>query len=92
MNPEDVARQAKALGRLDDMGGWDGWVALAEYLTELADSMGEAIELDIIAFCCEYSHYDSREELKEDLQKDSIEDIEDQIVAEFDGGIIVHAF
>lgn len=54
---------------------YEGKVALYEYLTQLSDDIGEDIELDPIAFCCEYTEYDSFE----DLQKDhpQVKDMED---------------
>jgi uroporphyrinogen-III decarboxylase len=38
----------------DDNFSYDGKRVLFEYLQDLEDSTGEEIELDVIAFCCEY--------------------------------------
>lgn len=35
--------------------GYNGWNAIGDYLESLSDDMGEDIEVDIIAICCEYS-------------------------------------
>ena len=44
---------------------YDGLGALFDYIEELENDMGEEIEFDPIALCCEYSEYDSFEEFKE---------------------------
>jgi hypothetical protein len=54
---------------------YDGLGALFDYIEELENDMGEDIEFDPIALCCEYSEYDSFEELKDDY--DNIESIDD---------------
>ena len=41
---------------------YDGLKALFEYLEQLGDDIGEEIELDVIALCCEYAEYDSLKE------------------------------
>lgn len=50
-----------------DMGrneqfSYEGKKALFEYLEQLAEDMGEPIELDVIALCCDYSDYATIEE------------------------------
>ena len=39
--------------------GYDGWLAIGDYLEQLGDDMGENIEVDIVGICCEYSMADS---------------------------------
>jgi hypothetical protein len=34
-----------------------GRIALYDYLESLSDDIGEDIELDVVALCCEYSEY-----------------------------------
>lgn len=41
---------------------YEGKKALYEYLEQLSDDMGEDIELDVIALCCEYSEYATADE------------------------------
>ena len=36
---------------------YEGRKALFEYLEDLEDDIGEEIELDVIALCCEYEEY-----------------------------------
>jgi hypothetical protein len=38
---------------------YHGLKALYEHLEQLSDDMGEDIELDIVAICCDYTEYDS---------------------------------
>ena len=59
---------------------YEGLSALYDYLEDYEDSTGEQIELDVIAFCCEYSEYESLAEFQEDYGEDykSLEDIENQ--------------
>jgi len=56
----------------------EGRQALYDYLTQLEDDLGEKIELDVIAICCEYSEYENLEDFQKNYSKDyeSIEDIE----------------
>ena len=55
-----------------------GLFALYDYLEQLEDDIGEEIELDVIALCCEYAEYDSLAEFQEDYGEDyqTIGDIE----------------
>ena len=53
-----------------------GLEALFNYLENLADDIGQNIEMDVIAFCVEYTEYDSFEELNEDYSHLNIKDLE----------------
>ena len=55
-----------------------GLFALFDYLEQLEDDIGEEIELDVIALCCEYAEYDSLAEFREDYGEDynTMQDIE----------------
>ena len=59
VTPYDMERRAHAFERYDQLGGYAGIHALHEYLETLAEDMGEPIELDIVALCCDWAHYDS---------------------------------
>ena len=39
--------------------GYNGWNAIGDYLENLSDDIGEDVEVDIVAICCEYSMSDS---------------------------------
>ena len=43
----------------------EGLHALYDWLEDYADDTGEDYELDVIALCCDFTEYESLEELKE---------------------------
>ena len=55
--------------------------ALYEYLTDLEEDIGEEIELDVIAICCDFTEYESLDELidafyhEDDEQPEMMEDV-----------------
>jgi len=75
---------------------YEGLIALYDYLEDYEDSTGEQIELDVIAFCCEYSEYESLAEFQQDYGEDyqSIEEIEHatQVIMIDDNSFIIQAF
>jgi hypothetical protein len=83
------------MGRGDNFT-YGGLIALYDYLEDCEDSTGEQIELDVIAFCCEYSEYDSLAEFQQDYGEDyqSIEEIEHatQVIMIDDTSFIIQAF
>jgi len=54
---------------------YEGKRALYDYLIEYEDDTGTELELDPIAFCCDFAEYESLEEIKSEY--DSIESMED---------------
>lgn len=89
----DFYNEFKAYDRLDNFS-YEGLVALYEYLENLYEDLGETYELDVIELCCEFTEYESFEELQVDYP--SIEDFDDlhnyTPVIEFDGGVIIVDF
>ena len=77
INEYDFIDAFKKMGRTDNFSN-SGLIALYEYLTMLGDDLGQPIELDVIALCCEYAEYDNLEELQADYSEDyqTIGDIE----------------
>jgi hypothetical protein len=87
---------------------YDGACALMEYLKDLSEEIGENIEYDPIAFCCDFTEYETIGMLCDDYsnapQADDYSDPDDweeaakewlrdnTQVIEFDGGIIIQAF
>ena len=73
---------------------YEGLQALYEYLTNLEDDMGEQIEFDPIAICCDYTEYKNLDEIKKEYDDiKTIEDLEEQTsVIQFDEGLILHAY
>jgi hypothetical protein len=54
----------RAFRMADRLQGWtqDGLFALFEYIEELESDLGEEMELDVIAFDCEFTEWESIEE------------------------------
>jgi len=75
---------------------YEGLNALYDYLEDLGDDIGEPIELDVIAFCCEYAEYESLQEFQEDYSEDyqSLEEIEHatQVIMIDDTSFIIQQF
>ena len=73
-----------------------GLSALYEYLEQLEEDIGNPIELDVIAICCEYAEYESLEEFQEDYGEDyqSIDEIEQvtTVITVDDDGFIILQF
>ena len=59
VSPSDMARRAQVFERYEQLGGYGGINALHDWLTDLAEGTGAPIELDVIALCCEWAHYDN---------------------------------
>jgi len=57
---------------------YDGLKVLFEHLEEYENSTGEEIEFDVIAICCDYSEYETKKELLENYDYETIEEIEEQ--------------
>ena len=102
MTTGEIADQLRA----DDNAAWSykGSRAMAEYLEELEESLGEELEFDRVAIRCDYSEYESAVEAATDYgwKADEDEDEQEASAAEwlgrrtaaipFDGGIIVQGF
>lgn len=79
---------------------YEGLCALYDYLEQLSDDIGENIELDVVAICCDYTEYKSLKDCASD-RGDSIylggkrylKFLQDRTtVIEFNGGIIIGNF
>ena len=83
------------MGREDNFS-YAGLSALFDYLEQYEDDMGEEIELDVIALCCEYTEYDSLAEFRNDYGEDynTMEDIEykTQVIMIDDDSFIIQQF
>lgn len=84
------------MGRGDQFS-YEGLIALFDYLEMLEDDIGEPIELDVIALCCEYSEYDNLKEFQNDYgdEYESLDDIENDttlIKIEGEEGFIIRQF
>lgn len=60
---------------------YEGKRALFEYLEQLSDDIGEDIELDTVALCCEYDEYENFDDIRDTysdyFKKHNINSIED---------------
>lgn len=71
---------------------YDGAKALMEYLDQLSDDIGEHIEYDPIALCCEYAEYNSLNEYNKihDTDFNSWDDLaQETTIIEFDNGCAI---
>ena len=61
---------------------YDGLTALYEYLEQLSEDIGEDIELDVIAICCDYSEYENLKDFQNQYSDDyqNIEQIENKTI------------
>ena len=60
-----------------DNFSYEGKKALFEYLQEYEQSTDEQIEFDYIALCCEYSEYDTEQDLLQEYQSSSLDYLRD---------------
>lgn len=66
-----------------------GLRALFEYLEDLEDDIGEEMELDVIALCCEFSE-EPLEDVLENYNLPDIEEMQDNsLVIELDNGNVL---
>jgi len=63
------------IDRENNFSYW-GRIALFEYFEQLEEDLGEQIEFDPIAICCEYTEYKSLDELNEVYGKE-FEDLDE---------------
>lgn len=101
-----INKQKEDGGSYGNNFSWEGAKAVQDYYDQLSDDLEEDIEFDPIAWCCEYSEYDSFEGFKNDTgwtdskgvhegyeNIKTLDDLRDNTtVIEFDGGIIVGEF
>jgi len=73
----------------------DGLQCLYDYLIELEEGIGEEIEFDVIAICCEFSEYKDLKEISEAYGEDfeDLENLRDYTqVIECDNSIIIQDY
>ena len=101
INEYDFIKEFHKMGRGNNFST-SGLIALYEYLEMLGDDLGQEIELDVIALCCEYAEYDNLEEFEADYGREfsnidkrfkySIEDTTTMIPIEGTDGFIIQNF
>ena len=61
----------------------EGLQILWDHLEQLEDDLSEELELDVIAFCCDYSEGDYLDLLSElDIDEEDLEDLDEDEIAE----------
>lgn len=93
INFQEFRDAFKNMGRENNFT-YEGQRALFDYLEELEENTGAPIELDVIGLCCDYTEYESFEDIQANYPKiKDIDDLKDHTtVIEFDGGIIIGYF
>jgi len=95
INQYDFIDAFRKMGR-ENSFSYNGLVALHEYLEMLEDDLGQEIELDVIALCCEYAEYDNLEEFQADYgnEYETIEDIQNatSVIMIDDDSFIIQQF
>lgn len=76
----DFLEEFEKHGR-ENQFSYEGKKALYNYLNELGEDLGEPIELDVIAICCDFTEYSDLKEFNDDYsysinEVDSIDDID----------------
>ena len=56
---------------------YDGLNSLFDYFEELEEDMGQELDFDPIAICCEYSEYENLNEIKKSYSSVEINNIDD---------------
>ena len=79
--------------RPDDFS-YDALEALYTYLDDLSDDIGEPLELDVIAICCDFAEYTTVAEALEAYSLESLDDLYDNtLVLELaNGGLVIQQF
>jgi hypothetical protein len=75
------------MGR-DTQFSYEAKRALYDYLTDLEADMGEPIELDVIALCCEYQEIEDTEDCYRDYVGDEASR-EEFIIANLESSVLV---
>ena len=57
---------------------YDGLTALYDYLTQYEESCDTELEFDPIAYCCEYTEFDSFEDVKKNYDVETLEKLQDK--------------
>ena len=59
---------------------YDGLTTLYEHLIQYEQDTGEELEFDPIAYCCEFSEYDSFEDVKKNYDVEDLEHLEQNTI------------
>ncbi len=94
-NGDELRHEFQSYGRGEQFSRW-GFDALFKYFDEFSEDIGEDIQLDVIALCCEWSEYDSIEKACDqyDNEIQTADDLNDHTLLLFldNGGVMVRDF
>ena len=79
----------------EDNFSYEALQALFNWIEEYEEDIGEEIELDVIALCCEFTEYESLEELQESYTDiKSLDDLYDhtQVIELDNGGFVIQDY
>ena len=77
INLHEFRNEFDEYGRSENFS-YKGLEVLFDHLEDLGDDLGEEIELDVIAICCEFTEYENLEELQQNYNDiETMEDLED---------------
>jgi hypothetical protein len=71
---------------------YKGAKVVQEFMENLSEETGKDIEFDPIAWCCEFSEYDSMEEIKRDYNIKTMEELENNTMVLSDNPIVIQEF
>ena len=98
INKSQFADAFKSAGRQDQFS-YHGLNALFDHLEEYGDGCDEEVTLDVIALCCDFSEYATATECALAYGYDSPSEtqakewlLENTILIEFNGGVIIQNF
>jgi len=76
MNEFDFKNEFKKI-RPDNFS-YDGLTALYDYLIQYEENCDTELEFDPIAYCCEYTEFDSFEDVKKNYDVETLEKLQDK--------------
>ena len=73
---------------------YDALEALYTYLDDLSDDIGEPLELDVIAICCDFVEYTTVAEALAAYSLESLEELQDNttVLELANGGLVIQQF
>lgn len=91
----DFSREFKSWDTYKDKFSIKALDALFNYFEEYEENTGEKIELDVVAIACDWTEYESFDEIKEEYTNiTDLEDLQDstQVIELDNGGLIIQNF
>ena len=84
VSEHDFINNSNKYNQHKDNFSYGGKKALYKYLVDLEEDTGVEMEMDWIAICCDYTEWDSKQELLEYYDEKSLDDMMDKTeVVEF---------